>query len=172
MTERRAHVMVGDETERTPGGTMAHANPRRQRMTGPFARFAWHYLEMVLAMTVGMLLVLPALELATGGLPDRPEIDSLLMAASMSVTMAAWMWFRGHRARPIVEMCLAMSAGFVVLFPPLWTGHLDEMGLMMGGHILMLLFMLAAMLARRDEYTVSHKHHAARKSLPENGSHD
>ena len=45
-----------------------------------------------------------------------------------------------------------MYAGFVVLFPFLWAGALGEMGVMMTGHVLMPLFMLGAMLWRREEY--------------------
>jgi len=39
----------------------------------------------------------------------------------------------------------------VLLFPLLWTGARDEMGVMMAGHTLMPLFMLGAMLVRRRE---------------------
>ena len=49
-------------------------------------------------------------------------------------------------------MTAAMYTGFVVLFPFLWGGALSEMGVMMAGHVLMPVFMLLAMLARREEY--------------------
>jgi hypothetical protein len=124
---------------------------------GRAGRFARHYLEMVVAMAVGMVAIGPVLGLA---IPEASgaEVDSLVMATSMSVAMAAWMRFRRHRVGPIVEMSLAMYAGFVVLFPLLWSGHIDAAGLMAGGHVLMLLFMAAAMLLRPAEYAVKHAH--------------
>lgn len=130
--------------------------------TGSRRAFVRHFVEMLLAMVVGMVALLPLWELATGGRPDASwvhgtEVESLVMATAMALPMAAWMRFRGHRAAPIGEMSLAMYAGFVVLFPFLWIGVLDAGGVMMIGHVLMLVFMLVAMLARYGEY--SHGHH-------------
>jgi hypothetical protein len=127
--------------------------------------FALHYLQMIVAMLVGMMLLYPLWALATSGLTAdawlrRPDVDSLVMATTMVVPMAAWMRLRGHSRRPVVEMSAAMYAGFVVLFPFLWLGVVDTGGLMLLGHVLMLLFMLAAMLARPAEYSGSHAHHA------------
>jgi hypothetical protein len=50
-------------------------------------------------------------------------------------------------------MAVAMYAPFLVLFPPLWLGALSVSGLMVLGHVLMLLAIAAAMLRRRDDYT-------------------
>ncbi|MFJ2755759.1 hypothetical protein ACIO3S_09185 [Nocardioides sp. NPDC087217] len=127
--------------------------------------FALHYLQMVIAMAVGMMLLYPLWLLAVGGAPEsawvhRADVDSLVMATTMVIPMAAWMRFRGHGPRPIVEMSAAMYAGFVVLFPFLWLGVIDAGGLMLLGHVLMLLVMLVAMLARPGEYSGSHAHHA------------
>ncbi len=122
--------------------------------------FVRHFVEMVVAMVAGMLVIDPVLGFAIDPVSSRVEVDALRMATSMGVAMAAWMRFRGHRVRPIVEMCLAMYAGFVVLFPLLWAERIDAAGLMTGGHVLMLLFMLAAMLARPREYAA----HRASKS--------
>ena len=120
-------------------------------------RFTRHYLEMVLAMLLGMAALYPVWAVATSGTAasswlHRTDVESLVMATAMSVPMAAWMAHRGHAWRLTAEMCLAMYAGFVLLFPLLWAGALDEMGVMMAGHTLMPLFMLAAMLLRRREY--------------------
>jgi hypothetical protein len=46
-----------------------------------------------------------------------------------------------------------VRAPFLVLFPPLWLGVLSVNGLMVLGHVLMLLAIAAAMLRRRDDYT-------------------
>jgi hypothetical protein len=120
--------------------------------------FARQYAEMALAMLLGMAVLYPQWLLATSGVPHdgwvmRPEVDSLVMATAMSVPMVAWMLHRGHGARLTLEMCLSAYAGFVVLFPLYWSGALDDMGLMMSGHVLMPFFALAAvMLLRRREY--------------------
>jgi hypothetical protein len=64
------------------------------------------------------------------------------------------MLHRGHGVRLTLEMCLAMYAGFVVLFPLSSSAH--DMSLMMPGHMLAPLFMLGAMLLRRRDY-VAHR---------------
>ncbi|MFE6646630.1 hypothetical protein ACFVJS_08725 [Nocardioides sp. NPDC057772] len=136
--------------------------PRRPRSRA--LTFALHYLQMIVAMVVGMMLLYPLWMLATAGLPadawvHRADVESLVMATTMVIPMAAWMRFRGHGWRPVAEMSAAMYAGFVALFPLLWLGVIDADGLMLLGHVLMLLLMLAAMLARPGEYG-GHAHHA------------
>jgi hypothetical protein len=119
---------------------------------------------MVLAMVIGMVTLFPLWEIATGSAPDsswanRVEVEMLVMATAMTVPMALWMVRRGHGRQPVLEMSLAMYAGFVVLFPFLWAGSLDDMGVMMLGHVLMPAFMLGAMLLRREEYAHAHRTH-------------
>lgn len=109
-------------------------------------------------MVAGMLVIHPLLDHVSRSWSGRVESESLVMATSMSVAMATWMRFRGHGLRPILEMTAVMYAGFLALFPFLWSGHLTESGLMSWGHVLMLLFMLAAMLARPGEYVTAHQH--------------
>lgn len=128
-------------------------------------RFVVHYLEMVVAMILGMVVLYPLWTLATGDVAadswiHRTDVDSLVMATTMAVPMAAWMHFRGHSAAPVIEMSLAMYAGFVVLFPLLWLGMLGSATVTTVGHVLMFVFMFAAMLLRRDEYTAHHHRHA------------
>ncbi|RZS45041.1 flagellar biosynthetic protein FliP [Herbihabitans rhizosphaerae] len=125
------------------------------RFTWAFAR---HYVEMLLAMGVGMVVLYPLWQMAVHD--AGPELDSLAMATTMSITMALWMRFRGHGGRPILEMTLAMYAGFVVLFPFLWSGIIDAGGLTIVGHVLMLVFMFLCMAARPDEYAWHGKEHA------------
>jgi hypothetical protein len=50
-------------------------------------------------------------------------------------------------------MAVAMYAPFLVLFPPLWLGVLSVSGLMVLGHVLMLLAIAVVMLRRRDQYS-------------------
>lgn len=115
--------------------------------------FVVHYLQMVAAMLVGMV-VLGPLTMLVGD--TGAEVDALLMATTMTVGMAAWMTWRRHSWPAIAEMALAMYLAFVVLFPLLWLGVLSETGLLVAGHVLMLPAMAAAMLLRPAEYLHEH----------------
>jgi hypothetical protein len=139
----------------THTGTPSGTRPQARR----WGRFALHYVEMIIAMFVGMF-ALGLLRSAIGidfSYARDPELAYLLMAFDMSVGMAAWMRFRGHAWAPTLEMCGAMFAPVVPLFPLLWLGLIDGMALMMVAHVAMFPLMLAAMLWRRDEY--AHGHH-------------
>lgn len=126
--------------------------------------FTRHYLEMVVAMILGMVLLGPVWNWLTGtagvsAVFDRPDVASLVMATNMTVAMGAWMKFRGHSWAPIIEMGAAMYLPFIVLFVPLWMGLIDGHTVMAAGHLLMLPAMALAMLLRLDEYTQDHAHH-------------
>ena len=100
-------------------------------------RLVRHYLEMVVAMVAGMVVLGPAESvlldpIGWAELRAHPETRALIMATNMAV---------------------AMHLSFVVLFPPLWLGVLSATGLMVLGHVLMLFAMAAVMLRRRDQYT-------------------
>ena len=125
-------------------------------------RFVRHYLEMVVAMAAGMIVLGPVESLLLdpvgwAELRARPELDALVMATNMTVAMVAWMRLRGHGWAATAQMAVAMYASFVVLFPPLWLGVLSASGLLALGHVLMLVAMAAVMLRRRDEYTGHHQ---------------
>jgi len=131
---------------------------------GSWGRFARHFAEMVVAMLVGMAVLYPLWSITTGGLPESHALrgvvaETLAMAATMSIGMAAWMRFRRHRWAPVLEMSAAMFAGFAVLYPAYWLGALSAMDVMMVGHVLMVVFMLVAMLLRREEYAADHRAH-------------
>lgn len=111
--------------------------------------FVVHYLQMLLAMGAGML-VLGPLSMLAGD--SGVEVQALLMATWMSAGMAAWMAWKRHAWPAIVEMCLAMYLSFAVLFPPYWLGVLSGGGVMLVGHVLMLPAMAMAMLRRREQY--------------------
>ena len=124
-------------------------------------RFVRHYLEMVAAMIVGMVVLGPLWTLALDaagapGLLDRPELDALVMATNMTVAMSAWMRHRGHGWRATAEMAAAMYVPFVVLFPPLWMGLISAGTMLVAGHVLMLPAMAGAMLLRPHEYRHCH----------------
>jgi hypothetical protein len=141
--------------------TAADPAPDAAPDTAPTARtwrFVRHYVEMVVAMLVGMFLlhpvwmvVLPALGWSAA--PARPDLHTLIMATDMAVAMTVWMRYRGHRWPPIVEMDAAMYLPFVVLLVPFWTGAISGTTLNVAGHVLMLPAMLAVMRRRRAEYS-------------------
>jgi hypothetical protein len=120
-------------------------------------RFLRHYLEMVAAMLVGMIVVGAAvrgvLALAGLGFPIRhPELAALEMAFDMSVGMVAWMRYRGHGWASTLEMTGAMFAPAVGLFPLLWLGLIDGEALLVLEHLAMFPLMFLVMLRRRAEY--------------------
>ena len=130
-------------------------------MTPSLRRFARHFLEMMVAMAVGMVALPPVWTVATDWLVrpawfDRPEVAALVMATNMTIGMSAWMAYRRHGLGYIGEMAAAMYVPFVIAFVPLWLGIVGAEAMMTGGHVLMLAAMVAVMLRRKDE-----DHHSA-----------
>ena len=126
--------------------------------------FIRHYVEMVIAMFVGMaVLALPARAALATAATSWSELGNeamfLGMALEMTVPMVAWMRYRGHGWRPCNEMAAAMLLPTFAAIALLQTGA-DSGLLMAAEHVAMLLAMLGAMLLRRDEY--SHGRHARR----------
>ncbi|WP_086668646.1 hypothetical protein [Lentzea kentuckyensis] len=126
------------------------ASPRRAR---PVVRFTLHFLEMVVAMVVGMIALGPIWSFAWPDLSGNMTAQVLVMATNMSLAMALWMKIRRHGWPSIIEMSAAMYVPFLVLLPFYWAGVLTGMTLMGAGHVLMLPAMLIAMLRRRHEYS-------------------
>lgn len=131
--------------------------------------FLRHYLEMVAAMVVGMLVLGAAVRgvLALAGveytMARHPELMTLEMAFDMSAGMVVWMRHRGHGWPATLEMTGAMFAPALVLFPLLWLGVLGSDSLMTWEHVLMFPLMFVVMLRRRAEYS-GHRHPAPAKS--------
>ncbi|MFC7533064.1 hypothetical protein [Actinoplanes sp. GCM10030250] len=112
-------------------------------------RFWGHYLEMVVAMFVGMFALAPLWNLAVPGLEDHPDAHAMVMATNMAIGMALWMRIRRHSWVHIGEMCAAMYVPFVVLLVPYWLGWISGGALMTAGHILMFPAMLVPMVLRK-----------------------
>jgi hypothetical protein len=141
----------------TPSAATAHPETGHATHHLSAREFTLHFLEMIVAMAVGMVALHPVWTLvldAAGapGLMDNAYTGALIMATNMTVAMSTWMKVRGHRLRPIIEMGLAMYLPFMVLFVPLALGLIGEGALMLWGHVLMLPAMAAAMLLRPHEY--------------------
>ena len=130
----------------------------RVRMASPsFRRSAWHftrhYVEMVVAMLVGMTVLGFLHGLVWPSLTARADVGVLVMATDMAIGMGAWMRIRGHSWRGIAEMSSSMYAPFLVLIVPYWTGFIGEHELWTWGHLLMFPSMALAMCLRPAEYT-------------------
>src|SRR5262245_31809086 len=119
----------------------------RARMVG---RFLWHYVEMVIAMSLGMLLLAPLWSVILPG-TERLDVRTLTMAADMTIGMAAWMKVRRHGWSSIAEMSGAMVAPFLVLLVPYWFGVLPGSLVTSLGHTFMFVLMLLVMLWRREQ---------------------
>ncbi|MGP4099926.1 DJ-1/PfpI family protein [Nonomuraea sp. KM90] len=147
----------GAADSRVPATGEAHTAGRAS-----WWRFAWHFLEMVVAMLAGMLVLGAALNAVLGAAgwgyshADQPMIGSLEMVLTMSLGMAAWMRYRRHGWASTLEMVAAMFAPLVVLVPLLWAGAVSGGTTMTLLHVLMLPAMLIVMLRRREEYSRAH----------------
>lgn len=117
--------------------------------TRKLARFAAHYVEMVAAMLIGMVVLHPLWPVAW---LERPDAAALVMATNMTVAMTAAMLLRRHSWPRIAEMAAAMYLPFVVLLVPFWFEAIGGGTLMVAGHVLMVPLMLAVMVWRRAEY--------------------
>src|SRR5215207_6383713 len=140
-----------------PGGSEANPHASHHGGRRGIGLFLRHFLEMFLAMMVGMPIFGMPLRALQGALlgPSSvgiPELRALGMAAAMTEAIVIWMRFRGHSSRATTEMAAAMVVPTVALFPLLWVGIISG-GMLVGlGHVLMLPSMLAVMLYRRSDY--------------------
>ena len=124
--------------------------------------FIRHYIEMVIAMFVGMAVLSMPAELALNAIGSSwAELsDSLMflgMATTMTVPMVAWMAYRGHSLRAGGEMAASMFLPTFAVIAVLWADAFTDVGaLMVIEHVAMLLAMLGVMLLRPAEYTGHH----------------
>ncbi|MGS2616060.1 hypothetical protein ACVCAH_16280 [Micromonospora sp. LZ34] len=128
----------------------AHSHLGSARVVRPLVR---HYVEMVVAMTVGMM-VIGVFRSSIGltvAFAEHPGAGYLLMATDMAIGMAVWMRVRGHPWAATLEMCAAMYLP-VALVPLVWAGVIGSTTFMIATHVLMLAAMLAVLLRRRHHF--------------------
>ncbi len=150
--------------------TTNHPNSTSDRSARRFAR---HYLEMVIAMFAGMIILGLPLEAAlravgssSADIQDAaPAVALLGMATIMTIPMVAWMRHHGHAWRPCHEMAASMYLPTFAAIILLWSGAIGFMTAMGLEHLIMLPAMLVAMLLRIDEYACDHSHHHAASEL-------
>jgi len=121
-----------------------------------------HYLEMVLAMILGMavlgaLVSLAFAVLGCSNLLHHIGLRAPIMATNMSIGMAVWMRHRGHGLPATAEMVGAMCAPLLVLLVPFWFGVLPDGAVLGPMHLLMLPAMALVMLFHREEYAHGHR---------------
>lgn len=128
-------------------------------------RFVVHFLELAVAMAVGMfaLDVLWAAILPAVG--SRVDVYTVVMATDMALGMALWMVIRGRSWARILEMCVAVYVPFLILLPLFWAGAVSVGTLMLVGHVLLVPAIIMVMLWRRSEYTSSWRRDGRRRFL-------
>ena len=141
-------TIVGMTTYSTSYADRAPRALARRLLHTRLGRFLTAYLEMTLAMLVGMAVLGVVWDAAWPGLTGRPDAMALTMAFDMTVGMAAWMWVRRHAPGHIAEMSAVMVLPFLVLLVPYWLGVLPGDLLLTWGHVAMFALM-AAYLAWR-----------------------
>lgn len=159
------------QTTMTPSTRLAAppAPLRADRSAAPRRSAVWnftrHYLEMVVAMVLGMVVLGAALAvpLQLAGVDvsswrsEAPALLLLAMAFTMTVPMVAWMRHRGHGWAPAADMTAAMFLPSFAAVGLLAAGLVtDTHALLMIQHVAMGPAMLVAMLLRVHEYTVKH----------------
>jgi hypothetical protein len=141
-------------------------------MTAAYRHFARHYVEMLVAMTLGMVVLgTPAtFALSAAGMGmselhnDAPALMLFGMGFTMTVPMVGWMRYRGHGWPASAEMSASMFIPAFATIALLWGGLVEDIGaLMLIEHVAMLPSMLVAMLVRREEYSGAHSHGSARR---------
>jgi flagellar biosynthetic protein FliP len=134
----------------------------------PTRHLVRHYIEMVVAMFLGMaILGIPA-GWAMGAMgtswhaltDDAPALMLLGMATTMTVPMVGWMLHRGRGWRANVEMSASMFVPTLAVIGLLGAGLLTDIGVLMTmEHVAMLAAMAGVMLLRPAEYA---RHHGGR----------
>lgn len=131
-------------------------------------RFGRHYLEMVVAMMFGMMVLGGVVRMAVAAAgqsaiwTQMPDLVWIEMSITMSIPMIALMRYRKHSWYDTFEMTAAMLVPYWVViaipraFGPDAVPMLAGRGEMMWSHAAMLLGMLAQMIVRRDRYRHCH----------------
>jgi len=128
-------------------------------------RLLRHYIEMVVAMFVGMAVLGPPAGWAMSAAgtswsqlsDDAPALMLLAMAAVMTVAMVGWMAVRGHDARAGAEMSASMFAPTFAVIALMWAGLVQDVGVLVTlQHVAMLLAMLGVMVMRPAAYVHEH----------------
>jgi hypothetical protein len=133
---------------------------RPGRINSSTGHFVREYVEMVVAMSLGMGLLLPAEAVlrafgvgSSHHLVGSPELAPFGMAIAMTTPMVMWMRHRGHRWRLCLELASSMAIATLAVMSLMWAAVIQSLGTaMLLEHFAVLPNMLAVMLLRRQEY--------------------
>src|ERR671910_2956588 len=117
------------------------------------SRFWRHFVEMIVAMVVGMAVLGVPFRAILGSLGYTwddavarfPEIACVGMTFNMAVGMVAWMRYRGHAWWASVEMTMAMYTATAVALGMFWQHIISVEPLIGLMHVLMVPAMLLTM---------------------------
>lgn len=137
-----------------------HRLPAARRGRRHVSAFWRHFLQMLAAMAVGMI-VTGAVFLTVVGLKTWDEVTIqyptqalVAMAVGMTLPMAAWMTYRGMGRRNTYEMAAAMVLPVIPFLCLVWFGVTESA--QCGAYCLAtLVAMLALMNYRRSVYATS-----------------
>jgi hypothetical protein len=123
--------------------------------------FARHFVEMILAMFLGMGVLggLSELAFAVSGssLSDQPGgVHIMLMGFNMTVPMVMWMSYRGHPRAQNLEMAASMVVPTLAAAVLAWAGVLGTAAGLGVQHSAMIPAMLGVMLWRYEHYSQHH----------------
>lgn len=154
----KPHIAPGpDQQAARVTGSLSQADPARRR-DGRLSPFWRHFLQMLAAMMIGMI-VTGAIFLSVVGAKTWDEVTSeyptqalLAMAAGMSIPMVAWMTYRGMGWQHSLEMAAAMVLPVIPFLCLVWfkATASAQCGLYC---IATIVAMLGLMLYRREHYS-------------------
>ena len=142
---------------RSPTHKDGHAMSVHAGHEGHTSGFWRHFVEMIVAMAIGMFVGVAIYLTAIGmtfdeALVRHPITILLVVAISMTVPMVAWMRHRGHGWRSCAEMAAAMVIPVIPFLCLVWFNVTDSA--LCGAYCAAsVAAMLALMLYRRSEYT-------------------
>jgi hypothetical protein len=140
-------------------GTVIRHKPSWHRSVTPFRR---HFLEMFGVMVAGMIGAAAVFLTVVGMTWDEATVEHplaslLVIAAGMTIPMAAWMLHRGMGTRNSTEMALAMAVPAVPFLCLVWFGVTKSAWC--GAYCLLaIVAMIGLMLYRHDQYSMEMRH--------------
>ena len=131
--------------------------PRSDTPGAQVGRFTWHYVQMVIAMGVGMW---PFAGICDAlGRPnlssDSPNAYAIWMTLAMLVPMIGWMRVLGHSWERTAEMSAAMGVPVVIAVAGSVAGVLPDNAAINAMDVFMFAGMFLAMAFRWSEYAGS-----------------
>jgi hypothetical protein len=135
-----------------------HPDRRRTPPATSWKRFVRHYLVMVVAMYVGMLVLDPLYAAVAGraGYTDPwtelPVVSAVVMAVNMTIPMVLLMLRHRHGSGATVEMAASMLVPSLAAAGLHAVGALQAEDVMTAAHLAMFPAMLLVMLRRYRHY--------------------